>query len=72
MTDPQGAVVAGALVSARQIDTAVSVETTTDDSGRFRFPYLRVAVRTLGCAGWLRAGHAPPALTLGSAFDIPS
>ena len=72
VTDPQGAVVAGALVSARQIETAVTAETTTDDSGRYRFPYLRVGSYELSVA---QAGFAPAtrrlALTLGSAFDIP-
>ena len=72
VTDPQGAVVAGAVVAARQIETAVTAETTTDDSGRYRFPYLRVGSYELSVA---QAGFAPAtrrlALTLGSAFDIP-
>src|SRR5688500_14448157 len=42
VTDSQGAVVAGAVVTARHIETAVTAETTTDDAGRYRFPYLRV------------------------------
>ena len=42
VTDPQGAVVPGAEVSARQTDTNVTAEATTDVEGRFRFPYLRV------------------------------
>ena len=33
--DPQGSVVPGALVSARQIQTNVLAETTTDKDGRF-------------------------------------
>ncbi|HEX2457329.1 MAG TPA: TonB-dependent receptor [Vicinamibacterales bacterium] len=72
VTDPQGAIVAGAQVSARQTETNVTAETVTNSEGRFRFPYLKVgpyevkvhvpgfldSTRTLG-------------LTVGSAFDIP-
>src|SRR6266404_1154196 len=42
VTDPQGGVVPGATVIARQTDTNLTAETTTDQAGRFRFPYLRV------------------------------
>ena len=42
VTDPQGAVVPGAQVSARQTETNVAAETVTDCGGRFRFPYLKV------------------------------
>ena len=41
VTDPSGGVVAGADITARQIDTNVISSTTTDSEGRFRFPYLR-------------------------------
>jgi len=41
VTDPQGAVVPGATVVARQIETNVRMEATTDQQGPFRFPYLR-------------------------------
>ena len=37
VTDPQGAVVAGALVTARQMETNVAAETITNQDGRFRF-----------------------------------
>src|SRR5438067_1123840 len=40
--DPQGALVPGAAVVARQTDTNVTAETTSDPQGRFRFAYLRV------------------------------
>ncbi len=42
VTDPSGAVVPGASVSARQTETNLTRETVTDADGRFRFPYLRV------------------------------
>jgi hypothetical protein len=70
--DPQGAVVAGAVVVARHLETDVAAAATTDDSGRYRFPYLRVGSYELAVT---QPGFAPTtrrlALTLGSAFDIP-
>jgi protocatechuate 3,4-dioxygenase beta subunit len=42
VSDPQGAIVPGANVTARQSETNLSRETVTDREGRFRFPYLRV------------------------------
>ncbi len=70
--DPQGAVVQGASVSARHIETNVSAETTTNSEGRFRFPYLRVGpyelkVRANGFADSIRT----LTLTVGAAFDVP-
>ena len=41
VTDPSGAVVTGADITARQLDTNVTISTTTDSEGRFRFPYLK-------------------------------
>src|SRR5690349_4654547 len=41
VTDPTDAVVPGAQVIARQIETNLSAITSTDQDGRFRFPYLR-------------------------------
>ena len=72
VTDPQGAAVVGAIVSARQTDTDVTASATTDEAGRYRFPYLRVGPYELSVA---QPGFAPAtrrlALTLGSAFQIP-
>ena len=72
VTDPQSALVPGAAVTARQTDTNVVAETTTDENGRFRFPYLKVGryeitVRLQGFADATRA----LTLTVGSAFDLP-
>ena len=72
VTDPQGAVVPGAAVSARQTETNVTTEATTDVEGRFRFPYLRVGpyelkVRRQGFADSVRTLR----LTVGAAFDVP-
>ena len=70
--DPQGAVVPGAVVTARQTETNVTSETVTDKEGRFRFPYLKVgpyeiAVHQQGFADVTRA----LTLTIGSAFELP-
>ncbi|HEU5256520.1 MAG TPA: TonB-dependent receptor [Vicinamibacterales bacterium] len=72
VTDPQGGVVPGAVVSARRIETNSTAETTTDSEGRFRFPYLRVGsyevkVRLQGFADSVQTLR----LTLGAAFDLP-
>jgi hypothetical protein len=70
--DPQGAVVPGAQVTARQTETNITSEAVTDQEGRFRFPYLRVGpyeikVRLEGFSEVTRL----LTLTLGAAFDLP-
>ncbi len=72
ITDPQGAVVPGAQVSARQTDTNVTSETVTDSAGRFRFSYLRVGPYEVKVhvQGFMDATRAVR-LTIGSAFDLP-
>jgi hypothetical protein len=72
VTDPQGAVVSGAQVTARQTETNITREAVTDRDGRFRFPYLRVGpyelkIRQPGFAEATR--HLT--LTVGGAFDVP-
>jgi len=72
VTDPSGAVVEGAQVSARQIDTNITNMTVTENDGRFRFPYLRlgnyeVAVHKPGFIGYTRS----ITLTVGAAFELP-
>ncbi|MBI3491361.1 MAG: carboxypeptidase regulatory-like domain-containing protein [Acidobacteria bacterium] len=72
VTDQQGAVVPGAEVTARQTETNVTAEVTTDQQGRFRFPYLKVGpyeitVRLQGFADAMRRVTA----TLGGAYDLP-
>jgi outer membrane receptor for Fe3+-dicitrate len=71
VTDPQGAVVPGALVVARNTDTNIQSETATDGEGRFRFPYLKVGPYEVTVH--LQGFSAPTRtlmLTVGSAFDI--
>ena len=71
VTDPSGAPVEKAQVTARQAETNLASTTGTDREGRFRFPYLRlgkyeVTVRRQGFADASRA----LTLTVGSAFEI--
>ena len=72
VVDPQGAVVPGATVTARQLQTNVAAETATDEDGRFRFPYLKIGryVITVHLEGF-RDATQQLTLTVGSAFDLP-
>jgi hypothetical protein len=69
--DAQGAVVPGAQVVARQVETNVATETTTDASGRFRFSLLRVGPYQI-TASLQGFTDATERVTLGaaSAFDL--
>src|SRR5215471_1584169 len=71
VTDPQNAVIPGALVVARQTATHVQVEAVTDREGRFRFPYLKVGPYeiTVHVQGFATATRVLT-LTVGSAFDL--
>lgn len=72
VTDPSGAVVVGADVSARQIDTNLTSTAKTDRDGRFRLSYLRVGryeitIRQQRFADTVRS----LTLTVGAAFELP-
>jgi Carboxypeptidase regulatory-like domain len=72
VTDPSGAVVQSAEVTARQLDTNITNTAFTEADGRFRFPYLRlgnyeVAVHKVGFVGYARS----ITLTVGAAFELP-
>ena len=72
VTDPSGAIVEGARVTARQTETNLTSAATTDHEGRFRFPYLRVGQYEInthrdGFAEWTRT----LTVTLGAAFELP-
>lgn len=72
VTDPSEAIVIGAQVTARHMETNVVSEAVTDSKGRFRFPYLRVGpyeitVRHEG----FREATRTIALSAGSAFEVP-
>jgi hypothetical protein len=72
VTDPSGAVVVGAEVTARHIATNVTGTVVTDSDGRFRFPYLRIGPYdvTVRQPGFRDATHSLT-LTVGSAFELP-
>ena len=71
VTDPQGGVIPGATVTARHTETNVTATTTTDDEGRFRFPYLRVGPYDIAAR---QPGFADAARTLtlglGAAYEL--
>src|ERR1700676_316165 len=72
VTDPTGAVIDGADVTAHQTDTNLASNAKTDGEGRFRIPYLKpghyeITVRRQGFADVVR----PVTLTVGAAFDLP-
>ena len=72
VTDPQGAVVSGATVTARHAATAVTATVTTDDSGRFRFPYLRIGPYELAVTSpGFTTMRQSMTLNAGAAFEIP-
>jgi hypothetical protein len=70
--DAQGAVVPGALVTAREIETNVTRDATTGADGRFRFTYLNVGRYefTAHLEG-VRDATRELTVTLGSAFELP-
>jgi hypothetical protein len=72
VVDPSGAVIAGAQVTARQMETNLKATTTTDGEGRFRFPYLRVGryELTIHKEGFVDATR-DLTLLAGSAFEVP-
>ena len=72
VTDPSGAVVPGAQVTARQTQTNLVSAATTDQEGRFRLPYLRVGpyeitVRLQGFQDAIRY----LTVNVGAAFELP-
>jgi hypothetical protein len=72
VTDPAGAVIEGAAIVARQLDTNRKSAAATDHEGRFRFPYLAIGTYEFTVT---KARFAPAkrtlTLTVGSAFDLP-
>ena len=72
VTDPSGAVVPGAQVTARHTQTNVTATTVTDQDGRFRFPYLRVGPYeiTVSLQGFADLTQTLT-LTVGAAFELP-
>ena len=72
VTDQTGAVLEGASVIARQLETKISKTTETDSDGRFRFPYLQIGdyeivLQKRGFAEVKR----PMLLAVGAAYELP-
>lgn len=72
VTDPSGATVQGAEVTAHQSETNLNVRAVTDADGRFRFPYLKVGKYEIKVhqSGFTDAAKTID-LSIGSAFDLP-
>jgi outer membrane receptor protein involved in Fe transport len=72
VTDASGAIVEGAQVTARQIETNITATAATDGAGRFRFPYLKAGAYeiTVRQAGFADASRQLT-LTVGAAFELP-
>ena len=72
VTDPSGAVIHGAAITARQTEINLTAQATTDAEGRFRLRYLRVGPYeiTVHQSGFEDAKRALT-LTIDSAFELP-
>ncbi len=72
VTDQSGGVVAGAAVSARHAETNVVRSATTDEDGRFRFPYLRIGTYRISVVqpGFSEVTRVVT-LTVAAAVDLP-
>jgi hypothetical protein len=72
ITDPSGAVIQGADVTIRQLDTNSTATEKTEHDGRFLFHYLAVGSWELTVKkDGFQTAVRPVNLTVGSAFDIP-
>lgn len=71
VTDPSGAVVADAQVTATQMATNISRTTTTSKDGRFRFPYLSLGTYNIQVhqTGFIDADRSIT-LTVGADSDL--
>jgi hypothetical protein len=72
VNDASGAVIPGALITVKQLETNVVSTAVSDEDGRFRFPYLRIGSYelTVQLAGF-RDVVRRLSLTVGSAFELP-
>ncbi len=71
VTDPSGAVIANAQVTATQTATSISRTTSTSKDGRFRFPYLSLGTYSIHVdqQGFAEADRSIT-LTVGGDFDL--
>jgi hypothetical protein len=71
VVDGSGAVLAGVRVSARHADTSITSTTSTDEGGRFRFPYLRIGRYAVSASlNGFETATRELALNAGSAFEL--
>jgi len=72
VTDPQGASIAGAQVTARHTGTNVKASVVTEQDGRFRFPFLKVGAYDVDVrAPGFKTFSRPLTLNVGAAFQLP-
>jgi Carboxypeptidase regulatory-like domain len=72
VTDPQGASIAGAQVTARHTGTNVKANVVTEQDGRFRFPFLKVGAYDVDVqAPGFKTLSRPLTLNVGAAFQLP-
>ena len=70
--DARGAVVSGATVTATHLETNQQLNTTSDDEGRYRFPYLRTGAYDLDVnAQGFTAVTKQLTVSVGQAIDLP-
>src|ERR1051325_7242562 len=70
--DARGAVVSGASVIVTHLETQQQLNTTSDDDGRYRFPYLRTGTYDLKInAQGFSTVTRQLTVTLGQALDLP-
>ena len=72
VTDPSEAVVEGAIIVARQLDTKLTNTVESGHDGRFRFPYLPIGRYEVEVQkpGFAVSTHLMT-LTVGAAFELP-
>jgi len=70
--DARSAAVSGATVTATHLDTNQQLTTTSDDEGRYRFPYLRIGAYDLRVdAQGFTAVTKKLTVSVGQALDLP-
>jgi len=70
--DARGAFVSGASVTAINLETQQHLNTTTDDEGRYRFPYLRTGTYDLKIdAAGFSSVTKQLTVSIGQALDLP-
>jgi len=68
VTDPSGAVVSGAKVRAKNVETGAAIESTTDSSGNFRLNLLSTGTYTveITASGFKTAAQSSVVVAAGS------